>query len=131
QGTHQNFGQFADTMSGEIIASGAAAHASYNRSFRQAIVNTIQHRPDPDEGFAPHPGAPVKEERDLAHSLWTRGMGTWGNLERSGSDDDVDYTTTGLLIGADTVWTENSRAGFAFGYGNSRVEHDRDEIDGD
>ncbi len=132
QGNQQNFGLIAQSMSGEIIASGAAAHSTFNRNFRQTIINSAQYRPEGGVGryLTRPPGAPEEEEEERERRFWTRGIGVWGDLERSDGDDEIDFRTTGAIIGFDKVRTSDSRAGFAVGYADTNVSHNRDDIDG-
>lgn len=133
----QNFGEFTDSMSGEIIASGAVASVSFGQGFRQTIYNTKQHRPDPTaQYFSTPPGSTPpqeqqeeEEESDLA--LWTRALGIWGSLDRGEEMDDADYRLAGILLGIDFISTDASQAGVAFSYGDSRTSRGSDRVNGD
>jgi outer membrane autotransporter protein len=134
----ENFGQLADTLNGEILASGAVAAASFSGSFRQTVVNTIQYRPDRPQPMVIYQPAPqgglvpvAEEEAGRGLGLWTRAFGIAGEVERSREGANVDYSVGGLIVGSDMLVTGDSRAGVAVGYGRSKVERARERVTGD
>lgn len=130
-GNEQNFGIIAATMNGEIIASGAAAHSSINRTVRQTVINTIQYRPNLyDDRFAPPPGTSYDEIRARERNFWARTLSISGDLERQNDEGDVDYRLHGVVAGYDTLWTENVRAGVAVALGDSKVSRGPDKVEG-
>ncbi|HLS28952.1 MAG TPA: autotransporter outer membrane beta-barrel domain-containing protein [Opitutales bacterium] len=130
-GNVQNFGALAQSMNGEILASGTAAHSSINRSVRQTVINTIQYRPSLyDDRFAPPPGTSFDEIREREQNLWARTLSIWGDLERPNDGGDVDYRLHGVVAGYDTVWTQDARLGVAVALGDTKVSYGPDKIEG-
>lgn len=130
------FGGFAESMSGEIIATGAIASGAASHGFRSTLLNTIQFRPErPVFDQDPHARTRQEfadaEEKSLDRNFWTRVFGVSGDLGKAENAGRADYTVGGVIIGADMVMTDASRAGAAFSYARSRASGDHGKVDGD
>lgn len=99
-------------VSGEMYPSIAGALADDSRFVRDAVEQRLSGM-EAVTGIAGQPG-----EDASGYQAWSQGFGSKGSTDGSGVDQ-LDRSTGGLLMGIDTMVTEDLRLGILGGYGRS------------
>lgn len=120
-----------DQISGESYASTRGALINDARYIRDAADERLRSAfsiaAAPGIGAMTF-GADGKPQRATAHSrgvaVWTKGFGSWGHADGQGGSASLSDSTGGVMVGADGLVTDRTRAGVMFGYSHSSFDVD-------
>ncbi|MBS0382871.1 MAG: autotransporter domain-containing protein [Proteobacteria bacterium] len=108
-----------DQLSGEVHASTQGVLLQDSRYLRNAMSDRLRQA---GEGAATGVGGPAMQVGDGSVTWWGQFVGAWGNSDANGNAAQLDYTTNGVLLGADRGVGGNAHVGVVGGYTQTGVD---------
>lgn len=120
-----SFQQALDLLSGEVHASALGVFMEESRYLRNATLNRLHHAlSTPDSVLNQFGKTQQVVTTDAGTALWVDGFGAWGELNGNRNAAEVDRSTKGLFLGADTTIDDNVRLGVLTGFTHSNMDVD-------
>ncbi|KPB02003.1 autotransporter domain-containing protein, partial [Ahrensia marina] len=110
-----------DSLTGEIYASAQTALLEDSRLPREAAMERIRHAFD---GIGTDNSAQTEDRISESFGLWSQGFGAWSQWKSDGNAATMDRSIGGLLVGGDTMASDNVRFGMLGGYSRSHLNLD-------
>lgn len=126
-----------DALSGEVYVSATTVLLEDSRFLRDAAINRIRASfsgvaavADPIMAYGDDGPKLVPAVTDQ-FGVWGTGFGNWGSRESNGHAADLESTTGGFLVGADTQIADSWRLGLLAGYSHTSFNVDDRNSSGD